>query len=340
MTKSIRTGKPKETAMKALALLSGGLDSSLAVKLVKDQGIDVVGVTFTSPFCLCGKGGCGAVGMAKQLEIPLKIIRVGEDYLEVLKNPKFGYGRNMNPCKDCRIYMLKKAEDYREKVGASFLFTGEVVGQRPMSQTLNALKVIEKEAGMEGKILRPLSAKLLPATEAEEKGWVDREKLLDIHGRSRKKQMELAEKSNLKDYPCPAGGCLLTYKEFAAKVRDLIQHGEDLDLRNINLLKVGRHFRLDKNKIIVGRNEKENEQLQSLRKDGELCFEVPDCGSPITLLQGPANKKTIETAAALTLCYSDSEDKKGKVLFGSLKLDKSAIVSSMNIEEAGRLRVR
>jgi len=325
--------------MKALALLSGGLDSILAVKLILEQGIEVVALNFTSPFCLCGKGGCGAAGIAKQLEIPLKIMRVGKDYIRMLRNPKFGYGKNMNPCIDCRIFMFKKAKDYAKKIGASFLFTGEVLNERPMSQHLKALSIIEEEAGLEEKILRPLSAKLLPETEAEEKGWVDRQKLLDIKGRSRRRQIELAEGFGIKDYPCPAGGCLLTYKEFAAKLRDLFNHEEDMGIGDINLLKVGRHFRFGENKIVVGRSEVENKQLERMRGKDDYYFEVPDCGSPITLLQGPKTREAIEKAAALTLRYSDKGEGKAVIKFGREELDRSVAVLAMDASEIEKLRI-
>ena len=326
--------------MKALALLSGGLDSALAVKLVKDQGINVVAVNFASPFCLCGKGGCGAAGIAKQLQISLKTVRLGKDFLQILKKPKFGYGRNMNPCIDCRILMFTKAKRYAQKIGASFLFTGEVLDERPMSQHRKALDIIDTEAKLRGKILRPLSARLLPETEAEKQGWIEREKLLEIEGRSRKKQIELAEKFNITDYPCPAGGCLLTYKEFAAKVRDLIEHNENLEMRDISLLKIGRHFRLNKNKIIVGRNKDENRRLLTLKDDDEYIFEVPDCGSPITLLQGPKIKETIETAAALTARYSDSKEETTTVMYGDEKMDRTIVISKLDDEKIDGLRIK
>jgi len=326
--------------LKALALLSGGLDSILAVKVIQEQRIDVVAVNFVSPFCLCGKGGCGAVGAAKQLKIPLKIISVGNEYLKVLRNPKHGYGKNMNPCIDCRIFMLKKAKKYAKEIGASFLFTGEVLNERPMSQNLKALGLIETEAGLEGKILRPLSAKWLSPTEAEKKSWVDRKKLLDIKGRSRKKQIEFAEKFSIKDYPCPAGGCLLTYKEFAAKLRDLFKHRKRVGMKEVNMLKIGRHFRFGKSKIIVGRNEAENKQLQQMKDKQDYCFEVPDCGSPITLLQGPKTKKAVNVAAALTLRYSDNKNGKASVLFGREKMNESIVVSALDRSDIERLRIK
>ncbi len=326
--------------MKALALLSGGLDSTLAVKLIQEQGINVVAVNFTSPFCLCGKGGCSAVSIAKQLKISIKTMSAGEDYLKILRNPKYGYGKNMNPCIDCRIFMFKKAKKYAKEIGASFLFTGEVLNERPMSQHSRALSVIEKEVDLEGKILRPLSAKMLPETEAEEKGWVDREKLLAIRGRSRKQQIELAERFNIKDYPCPAGGCLLTYKEFAAKIRDLFKHQKRVRISDINLLKLGRHFRFGSNKIIVGRNEAENKQLKRMRRKNDYCFEVPDRGSPITLLQGSKTREAIRKAAALTLRYSDKKEEKAVVKFGREGMNKSIVVSALDVSEIKALRIK
>jgi tRNA U34 2-thiouridine synthase MnmA/TrmU len=244
----------------------------------------------------------------------------------------------MNPCIDCRIYTLKKAKKYAKKIGASFIFTGEVLDERPMSQHMRALKIIEKEAGLEGKILRPLSAKLLPETEIEKKGLVNREKLLNIRGRSRKTQIQLAKNWKINDYPCPSGGCLLTYKEFADKVRDLVIHEKRLRMKDIPFLKVGRHFRLGKNKIIVGRNEEENKQLLKIKNVSDYYFEVLDYGSPITLLQGPKTKKAIEKAAGLTARYSDSKDKKTTVRFGK-KLEKSITISALDNEEIKGLRV-
>jgi tRNA U34 2-thiouridine synthase MnmA/TrmU len=326
--------------MKALALLSGGLDSTLAVRLVQEQGIDVVAVNFMSPFCLCGRGGCGAVGIAKQLQIPLKTISLGEEYLEIVRNPKYGYGKNMNPCIDCRILMFKKAKNYAEEIGASFLFTGEVLGERPMSQHGKALDIIEKEAGLEGRILRPLSAKLTPMTETEKKGWIDREKLLNIRGRSRKKQIELAKEFNMKDYPCPAGGCLLTYKEYAAKIRDLFEYKKKIRIKDVLLLKIGRHFRFEENRIIVGRNRTENERLRDLKDVDDYYLEVPGCGSPLTVLIGPKKEEAIRTAAALTARYSDSGEKEIIVRFGTQEMNKSITTSKLSNEEIEKLRIK
>jgi tRNA U34 2-thiouridine synthase MnmA/TrmU len=324
---------------KALALLSGGLDSTLAVKLLLEQGITVEAINFVSPFCLCKKGGCGASEVAEEFGIPLRVVNVGEDYLKVVRKPKHGYGKNMNPCIDCRIFMLKKAKRYAKEIGASFIFTGEVLDERPMSQHFKAMTIIEEEAGLKGKILRPLSAKLLPETEMERKRLVDREKLMDIHGRSRKKQIQLAKEFSITDYPCPAGGCLLTYREFANKVRDLFSHKKRVSMKDITLLKLGRHLRFERNKIIVGRNEAENKALAKMKGKSDYCFEVPDCGSPTTILQGPKTRKAIVKAAALTAYYSDKKDGRVLVTYGKDSLDKSITVPTPSTDEVKKLRI-
>ena len=327
------------TRIKALGLLSGGLDSTLATQVLLEQGIDVEAVNFTSPFCLCKKGGCGAAEAAKQLHVPLKVMNVGNEYLKVVRKPKHGYGRNMNPCIDCRIFMMKKAKKYAKEIGASFIFTGEVLGERPMSQHFRALQIVEEESGLKGKLLRPLSARLLPATEAEKNGLVNREKLLSIRGRSRKPQIKLAEEFNIKDYPCPAGGCLLTYKEFANKLRDLFQHKKRCSMADVTLLKVGRHFRFGANKIIVGRNEAENKILTAKRAKSDFYFEIPDLPGPITILHGPKTAKAIKEAAGLTAFHSDAKSDKVTVNFGKESLDKSILVSVPRQAEVDSLRI-
>lgn len=327
------------TKVKALALLSGGLDSTLAAKLILNQGIDVVALNFVSPFCLCKKGGCGATEVAKQLGVPLKVVNVGDEYLKMVRKPKHGYGRNMNPCIDCRIFIVKKAKKYAKEIGASFIFTGEVLDERPMSQHFKAMKIIEEETGLKGKILRPLSARLLPETVIEKKGLVNRGKLLDVRGRSRKPQIKLAEEFKIKDYPCPAGGCLLTYREYANKLRDLFKHKKRCSMADVSLLKVGRHFRFGENKIIVGRNEAENKILTAKRARNDYYFEVPDIGSPITILQGAKTKNAIRAAAALTAFYSDVKSDRVTVNFGRESLAKSIIVSIPTRAEVESLRI-
>ncbi|MDD5163599.1 MAG: 7-cyano-7-deazaguanine synthase [Candidatus ainarchaeum sp.] len=328
--------------IKAIGLLSGGLDSTLAVKLLQDQGIEVIALTFTSPFCLCNqKGKCYSAETAKKLGIASKVIPKGEKYLKLLRNPKHGYGSAMNPCIDCRIFILKEAKSFAKKTGAKFLFTGEVLGQRPMSQHFQALKKIEKEAGLEGKLLRPLSAKLLAPTEAEEKKWVDRNKLLCLQGRTRKPQFELAKKFGINDFPCPSGGCLLTYKEFAAKIRDLFKNKKTVSLKDIAILKIGRHFRIGKNKIIVGRNKEENAQLLGLKQKNEIAFEVPNTGSPVAILQGKKTKSTLQAAAQLTLRYSDCRQEKAEVEYWALpSKKKKIIVKQVSEKEIEKLRIQ
>jgi hypothetical protein len=279
---------------------------------------------------------------AEQLKVPLKVLCVENDYLRMLRNPKHGYGKNLNPCVDCKIFILKKAKAYAKEIGADFLFTGEVLGERPMSQHGPALKTIAQEAGLKGQLLRPLSAKMLAETEAEKKGLVDRNRLLSIQGRSRKPQFALAKEYGITVYPSPAGGCLLTCEEYAKKLRDLLENKKRATMADVALLRFGRHFRSGKNKIIVGRNEAENKFLNSNKLAGDFVFESPDIVGPVSLLQGPKTKAAIETAAKLTAFYSDAK-KRGisqvTVKYGRASLDKSAVVSLPLEPEVLKLRV-
>ncbi len=320
-------------------MLSGGLDSTLAVKLIQEQGIDVEAINFVTPFCQCRKGGCGATEAAKTFNIPLKIVNAGTDYLRIVRNPRFGYGKNLNPCVDCRIYMLKKAKHFAKQIGARFIFTGEVLGQRPMSQHKGALDLIEREAGLQGKIVRPLSAKLLPKTEAETQGIIGKEAFKDICGRSRKKQIEMTKEFNIVNFPCAAGGCLLTDRQFARRLRDLFQHKKRITIKQVNLLKVARHFRFGKNKIIVGRTEAENGLLIRAKQKTDYFFEVADCGSPITILQGPKTRASIEKAAALTVFHSDKKVGAVQVNFGKDRLNKKVTIAAPLQAEVDMLRI-
>lgn len=297
---------------KAIALLSGGLDSTLAVKVILDQGIAVEALNFTSPFCTCtGKNaGCKseAVRVAEEFGIPIKVMNKGVDYLEIVRNPKHGYGKGLNPCVDCRIFLLKKAKEYMEEIGADFVFTGEVLGQRPMSQRRDTLRVIEKESGLEGLLLRPLSAKHFQPTIPEIEGWVDREKLLGIQGRSRKELFELAEELEVTNYPCPAGGCLLTELSFVGKIRDVFDHSDDLNMRDFRLLKLGRHFRIGRRtKVIVGRNEGENSLLEHAIQKGEATLRWNGGSSPLAAIMGETSGALIEKAAQILLRYTKAE---------------------------------
>ena len=262
--------KPAENKKpKAVALLSGGLDSSLAVRMMLEEGIDVEAVAVKTPFCDfdCGKG-CGqrVKEVADELGIKLKTVYFGEEYLRMLKNPKYGYGSGMNPCIDCRGMMYSAAKEHMKKINADFVITGEVLFQRPMSQNNRALHIIEKETGMECKVLRPLSAKHLPPTDAENLGLIKRENMGDIKGRSRKGQLTMAKHFGMSDPPNAAGGCLLTDPSFSKRVKDILDHCDDIPtLNDIELLKVGRHFRIMHDaKFVVGRNEDENEVMKAL----------------------------------------------------------------------------
>ncbi|OIO80158.1 MAG: hypothetical protein AUJ89_03655 [Candidatus Omnitrophica bacterium CG1_02_43_210] len=294
--------------IKAIAMLSGGLDSILAARLIKEQGIELEGLNFNTVFCTCTPkdSSCMAsVSAAKQLGIPLKVINMSREYLGIVKNPKHGYGSNMNPCIDCRIFTFKLAAEYMKVTGAQFIVTGEVAGQRPMSQKKHTLRHIEKETGLEGLILRPLSAKALEPTIPEINGWVDRDKLLKIQGRGRKDQIQLAVDLSVKDYPCPSGGCLLTDPGFAKKAKDLIAHDE-FTLDNINLIKSGRFFRLnDDLKAIAGRNQDENKRLLNIARQGDVIFKVLRHPGPVVLGRGSINAENTGILAGIAARYSD-----------------------------------
>jgi len=327
-----------QDSVKAIGLLSGGLDSTLAVKLLIDQGIEVTAFNMITPFCTCTRKGCKheAGKVAKQFGIPVKIIAVGEDYIEMIKHPKHGYGRNMNPCIDCRIFMFRKAKAYMEEIGARFIFTGEVLGQRPMSQHRRAMNLIEKESELQGLILRPLSAKLLSPTIPEEQQWVDREKLLDIQGRRRLPQVDLAKKIGVKDYPCPGGGCRLTDPQFAKRLKEALDHEEDT-IRDIQLLKYGRHVRLPSGaKVIVGRNEEENKMLLQCMNPEDIALEVIGTGSPITLIKKHKGEGDLRQATKLCIRYSDAKEKE-KVSLKIKHVNGREILSQNNSERGGNL---
>jgi tRNA U34 2-thiouridine synthase MnmA/TrmU len=324
----------QENKPKAVALLSGGLDSSLAVRMMLEQGVDVEAVAVKTPFCDfdCGKG-CGhrVKEVADELGIKLKTVYFGDDYLQMLKSPKHGYGSGMNPCIDCRGMMYKAAKDHMEKIGADFIVTGEVLFQRPMSQNNRALHIIEDEAGLEGKVLRPLSAKHLPATDAEKSGLVDRNAMGDIKGRSRKGQLAMAKHFGVAEPPNAAGGCLLTDPAFSVRIRDLMDHADGLpSLNDVDLLKVGRHFRLDAHtKLVVGRNHDENELIKALATDQDAVMEARDSVGPTCILRSKEiTDSLLSVAAAITLRYSDSPREKESTVRATIRGEEKELTTS------------
>ena len=297
--------------MKAIALFSGGLDSILATKLIIDQGIEVKGIWFSSIFFGPDKGKWGKI--LKIVEnfsnFSLEVVDISREFIEILKNPKYGFGKCANPCIDCRILMLKKAKEIMEREKASFVISGEVVGQRPFSQRRKIMKLIEEESSLKGLLLRPLCAKLLPLSIPEEKKWVDREKLLNISGRGRKEQIKLAEKLGIRNYLSPAGGCVLTDKQIGKRVKDLLLIKEDPDLNDFKIILHGRVFFFeDGTFFIVGRNKSENEILLKLRKEDDIVLKVKDKPSPIGILRGKNKEKFLNIALNLTFRYSDAKN--------------------------------
>ncbi|MFQ5962724.1 MAG: hypothetical protein ACE5KZ_00390 [Candidatus Scalinduaceae bacterium] len=332
---------------KALALLSGGLDSTLAIHVIKKQGIDVIALNFVTVFCLCtSKGNCKleAVKVSEKLGIPIKVINTTNSFLEIVKKPKYGYGKNMNPCIDCRINIFRAAGEYMRGIGASFIITGEVLGQRPMSQRKEAMKTIDREAGLTGLVLRPLCAKHLEPTIPEKTGLVNRDELLEIKGRSRKDQIQLADIFQMKDYPCASGGCLLTDPEFANRMKDLVDHG-DHDKNDVNLLKVGRHYRIDgKTKVVVSRKEDENLTLQNLARDGDYLLRLKDILGPLSLIRGDIDGEKLKIAAQLTARSSKAKSLPNtKVVISSVQQDfKQEVldVPQINTDKAKKLMLK
>lgn len=295
-----------------VALLSGGLDSALAVKALTVQGVRVVAIRCMTNFgCDAGGGGsCGhdVTGLAKELGIEVKLCHLGEAYVDMVRNPKFGRGLNMNPCVDCRIFMLRWGAEYMQAAGGDFLVTGEVLNQRPFSQTRERFNQIDKELGLKGRILRPLSAKLLPETQPERDGLVDRARLFDIEGRSRKRQYELAKEWGITTFGQPAGGCLLTDPGYSERLRELWDDDPQAGVIDIQLLRLGRHFRLGANvKAIVGRNKEENEAIELYVHPGDAVLALKDLMGPTTLVRGGATEAHLRRAAELTAHYGDAK---------------------------------
>jgi tRNA-specific 2-thiouridylase len=292
---------------RAIALFSGGLDSTLAILVVLRQGISVKAVKFQTPFdCSVSRD---PASIAERFGFDIEIRNLGEEFFKVVRDPEHGYGKNMNPCIDCRIMMLGEAKAFLDSAKADFIITGEVLGQRPMSQRKDMLYHIDRKASVTNRVVRPLSAKLLRVTDAEAAGIVRREMLYGFSGRSRKPQMDLAEEFGLTDYPSPAGGCLLTEPNYACRLKDLMAFDRSPSLRDIDLLRMGRHFRYSPLcKIIVGRDRTENETIESLATDKDRLLKVHGYGSPLTLISGEITQEALKVAASLCARYSDARN--------------------------------
>ena len=290
--------------IRALALLSGGLDSILAACVVREQGIDVVGISFESPFFDAARARTAAA----QIELPLRVIDFTAVIAAILEQPKHGFGSCMNPCIDCHAAMIRKAGEILTAEGFHFIVTGEVLQQRPMSQNRRSLDVVATDSGVADLLLRPLSARLLPETEPERRGWVDRSKLHAISGRTRKAQFELAARFGIRDYVAGAGGCRLTEPNFSARLRELQGHEGVRDARALRLLRFGRHFRLgDTVKLVVGRDQDDNALVESAAGPGDFVLKSESVPGPTGWLASGADEGQIQLAAAICARYSDSK---------------------------------
>jgi tRNA-specific 2-thiouridylase len=292
----------KQKKARGLGLCSGGLDSILAGVVLREQGIHVEWITFETPFFSAEK----ARKASMMTEIPLRVEKITKTYLKMLKNPPCGYGKHMNPCMDCHALMFRLAGQVMEDQGFDFLFSGEVLGQRPMSQTRPSLRYVEKHSGYDGYLIRPLSAQRLDESIPEKKGLVDREKLLGFAGRGRKDQIRLAKHYGISDYPAPAGGCLLTDKGYSNRLRDLFEHQEDTPERDLDMLKHGRHFRLDENtKIVVGRTKADNDMIQRCSDPGEdTTLKIMGYPGPVVVVPNGGAEGMVLLAAAICAGYT------------------------------------
>ena len=311
-------------------MLSGGLDSILAIKIVQEQGIEVSAVHFVTPFASTDRNNSSAEAARVAINgmgVVIREIFLTDAYLDMIINPRHGYGKNMNPCADCHILMCREAKKVMEEIEAQFVVTGEVVGQRPMSQNRNTLRLVEKESGLQGLLLRPLSAQLLPPTIPEKEGWLDREMLMSFSGRIRRPQIELAESYGIGGYPSPAGGCLLTAKEFSRKVKDLLDYNA-MSMHDVELLKVGRHFRLNaETKLIVGRDKRENQRIEELAQASDYIFRPTKANGPSALLRGKYDAEKTTLAAEIVARYCDGNEATYDIVFRLQSSGKSEILT-------------
>jgi len=296
---------------KAFSLLSGGLDSLLATRLVMAQGIEVVGLHFITPFFgyeAKGREADYIENMRRNYGIAARVIDVGEEYLQILRHPRYGYGKNFNPCVDCKVFLFSKAKGMLEEEKADFLVTGEVLGQRPMSQRRDTLRIVERDSGTAGLLLRPLSARNLNPTQPEALGIVDREKLLGLKGRGRKPQIKMAAEFGIRNFPAPAGGCVLTDPILSKRIRSHFHSHPVVTVNEVLLLQVGRQFRLgDQAWFILGRNEEENNKLEGLKGEGDLFLKMDEIPGPLGVLRGKGNRDRIRQAAAILVRYSKAK---------------------------------
>ena len=322
--------------MKAIVLVSGGLDSCLAIKAIQNQGIKVIALHFLIPFVKHDQRAvydCAAREIAKKLGCEFRYKVLAKNYLNMLKKPKHGFGKHFNPCIDCKILMLRQTKKIMKKLGASFVVTGEVLGQRPMSQHKQALQKIERESGLEGLLVRPLSALIFKPTIPQEKGWLKKELLFDIQGRGRKRQIQLARKWGIEDYLWPGGGCLLTDPHFCKRLKDILKHKE-YSLDDIELLKVGRHFRIGSHsKLVVGRDQKENEKLNKLAKRGDLVLEPKDLPGPTGIGRGIINERIKKICTQIIARYTQP-GKIVKVSYGKVKRNKKETILVKALSES------
>jgi tRNA U34 2-thiouridine synthase MnmA/TrmU len=302
---------------RGIGIFSGGLDSLLSALLLRSLGVDVLLITFETPFFKAKR----AKDLAMMVNFPLKIIDITEEHLDVVLRPKHGYGKNMNPCIDCHALMFRKAGQIMDEIGYDFLFSGEVLNERPFSQNRMALEIVARESGYGDKIVRPLSAKLLPETSPEKEGLVERDKLLSIQGRSRKEQIALARAFGIDKYPNPAGGCLLTVPNYSRRLKDLIENEINWTIRDLELLRLGRHLRIASHKkVIVGRNREENQKILALSHDEDIIIKSIEYPGPVLLVPNGAPQDILEMASAICLRYSDCPPgKEGKVMIKECK---------------------